>query len=156
MVGLTATGVAVHGWHPGESSIQELLNFAPHVRSGYTYIRDYLPDQHRIFHTSSIAFVPLTTLDSSGRPWVSLVASKAGTPGFMSSPSEAELVVEADVWDGDPIKSNLQPGEGEALISGLGIEWATRRRNKFAGLVKNVALEGEKLTLELQVTQTLG
>jgi hypothetical protein len=160
MAQFEAAMTALHGWHPGESSMQDLLNLTPHVRFAYSLVRDHLPDQHRTFHTSNIAFVPLTTLDSEGRPWVSLVASSAGTTGFVSSPSEVELVVEADVWPGDPIVRNFHGVGGKspagALISGVGIEWATRRRNKFAGVVKDINFESGKMRLDMRVTQTLG
>ncbi|CAE7197005.1 unnamed protein product [Rhizoctonia solani] len=118
-------------------------------------VRDHLPIQHRTFHTSNIAFLPLTTLDSHARPWVSLVASKSGKPGFVESPSEVELIINADVWEGDPVRDNLKEGKGK-LVAGVGVEWATRRRNKVAGVVRNVDWDGASMKLDLKVTQTLG
>ncbi|CAE6466166.1 unnamed protein product [Rhizoctonia solani] len=147
---------ALLGWHPGEYWMQSKLNVAQAVQFSYTMVRDHLPLQHRTFHTSNIAFLPLTTLDSEGRPWASLIASKDGKVGFVESPSEVELVINADVWDGDPARKNLEKGKGK-LVAGLGIEWATRRRNKFAGVVRNVEWgENGKMKLDMKVTQTLG
>ncbi|QRW23296.1 oxidoreductase FAD/NAD(P)-binding protein [Rhizoctonia solani] len=148
------TGVL--GWHPGEHWMQSKLDVAQAVRFAYTAVRDHLPLQHRTFHTSNIAFVPLTTLDSDGRPWVSLIASKDGKVGFVQSPSEIELIINGDVWDGDPARKNLEKGKGK-LVAGLGIEWATRRRNKFAGVIRDVEWdENGKMRLDMKVTQTLG
>ncbi|CAE6452227.1 unnamed protein product [Rhizoctonia solani] len=147
------TGVL--GWHPGELAMQSKLNYVQAVQFSYTMIRDHLPIQHRTFHTSNIAFLPITTLDSDSRPWVSLISSKSGKPGFVESPSEVELVVNADVWDGDPVRENLREGKNK-LLAGVGIEWATRRRNKIAGMVRNVDWDGKSMKLELRVTQTLG
>ncbi|KAJ1301932.1 hypothetical protein OPQ81_000771 [Rhizoctonia solani] len=146
---------ALLGWHPGESSMHSILNTSQAVQFGHTMVRDHLPFEHRTSHTSNIAFLAITTLDSEGRPWVSLVASKNGKPGFVESPSELELVVNADVWDGDPVRLNFDNGKGK-LIAGVGIEWATRRRNKFAGLVRDVTWDGELMKLDMKVTQALG
>ncbi|CAE6476846.1 unnamed protein product [Rhizoctonia solani] len=143
---------ALLGWHPGESAMHTQLNTTQAVQFGYTAVRDHLPLQHRTFHSSNLSFLPLTTLDSSGRPWVSLV-TKNGNPGFVESPSEVELVVDVDVWDGDPIRGNLGKGR---LIAGVGVEWTTRRRNKFAGVVRDVTWDGASVKLDLGVTQTLG
>ncbi|KDN45806.1 hypothetical protein RSAG8_04639, partial [Rhizoctonia solani AG-8 WAC10335] len=146
------TGVL--GWHPGELAMQFKLNYVQAVQFAYTS-RDHLPPQHRTFHTSNIAFLPLTTLDPESRPWVSLVSSKSGKPGFVESPSEVELVVNADVWDGDPVRENLREGKGK-LVAGVGIEWATRRRNKVAGVLRNVGWDGTSMKLDMKVTRTLG
>ncbi|KAG8686680.1 hypothetical protein FRC08_012369, partial [Ceratobasidium sp. 394] len=152
---------ALHGWHRGEAALQSALGLSESVRFDYTGVRDHMPNQHRIFHTSNIAFVPITTLDSSGRPWVSLLSSKAGTTGFITSPSEVELKIEAEVWEGDPITRNLKDFkvnflDDGPLLAGLGIEWASRRRNKFAGNFYEARLVGKHLSLGLRVTQTLG
>lgn len=152
---------ALHGWHKGEVELQTALNLAEHVRFDYTLVRDHMPSQHRIFHASNIAFVPFTTLDSDGRPWVSLLSSNAGTAGFITGPSEVELRIDADVWEGDPITRNIDNFkhpfiEGGPLVAGLGIEWASRRRNKFAGQLYEAKATGNHLYLGLRVTQTLG
>ncbi|KAJ1301929.1 hypothetical protein OPQ81_000768 [Rhizoctonia solani] len=135
--------------------MQSKLNYAQAVQTGYKLVRNYLTPQHRTFHTSNIPFLPLTSLDADARPWVSLVAAHNGKPGFVESPSELELVVNADVWDGDPVRLNFDNGKGK-LIAGVGIEWATRRRNKFAGVVRDVTWDGGRMRLDMKVTQTLG
>lgn len=161
MAMLDTSMTALHGWHKGELELQSALNLTEHVRFAYTQVRDHMPNQHQTFHTSNIAFVPLTTLDSQGRPWVSLLSSNAGTTGFITSPSAVELRVDADVWEGDPVTRNLRDLklsflEAGPLVAGLGIEWATRRRNKFAGQLYEAKFTGNHLYLGLRVTQTLG
>lgn len=158
---LDTSMTALHGWHKGELELQSALNLVENVRFEYTLVRDHMPNQHRTFHTSNIAFVPLTTLDSEGRPWVSLLSSSAGTTGFITSPSAVELRIDADIWEGDPVTRNLsnlklQFLEGGPLVAGLGIEWASRRRNKFAGQLYEAKFTGSHLYLGMRVTQTLG
>ncbi|QRV82230.1 pyridoxamine 5'-phosphate oxidase family protein [Ceratobasidium sp. AG-Ba] len=145
---------ALHGWHPGERALQSALGLAEIVRFDYTAVRDHMPNQHRVFHTSNIAFVPISTLDADDRPWVSLLSSKEGTVGFVKSASEVELRIDADVWAGDPI---LRRGEGNDLLAGLGIEWSSRRRNKFAGRIENLRMgEDGRMIFALKVNQTIG
>ncbi len=95
--------IALNGWHPGERSIQERLNFAGPMAMAYTWIDSSMPEQHRTFHTRNLPFVPITTLDSDGRPWSSIAAGRSGLPGFISSPNETELDVGVKIvaWGSD-------------------------------------------------------
>lgn len=106
-----------------------------------------MPEEHRVFYTHSIPFLPLTTRDATGRPWASLVSGGSINekgPGFVKSPSETELVMRLDLWEGDPILDNLdlfdeESGREESVsIAGLGIDFATRRRNIFSGWIERV------------------
>lgn len=150
----------LNGWHPGERGIQSRLNFADVVAMNYTWIENGMPDQHRNFHSHNLHFVPLTTLDAHGRPWSSLVAGSSGETGFISSPSDSELEMTLQLWAGDPILHNLESPtkrQDKRLIAGLGIEFATRRRNKFAGWVTNINRLGvNALQLRLHVNQAIG
>lgn len=146
------------GWHPGERAIQAKLNYARamDIYQGYTLVNDCLPHEHRIFHTKNLAFVPVTTLDGTGRPWGSLL-SKLGQPGFITSPDDTTLLMKVDIGDGDPIAENLScVGEGNKLIAGLGIEFSTRRRNKFAGSINFIQQSGSSMELTLKINQALG
>jgi hypothetical protein len=144
------------GWHPGERSIQEKLAYARamDMYRGYTMVEDCLPLEHQIFHNEKLSFVPVTTLDGTGRPWGSLL-SKSGQPGFITSPDDTTLVMKVDIGDGDPIIENVSCG-GEKLIAGLGIEFATRRRNKFAGRIASIERSDSSLQLTLKINQALG
>jgi ferredoxin-NADP reductase len=144
------------GWHPGEVAVQQKLGFADamNMDQGYLWVSDYMPPEHRIFHNQKLAFVPVTTLDPTGRPWGSLLSRKSGMPGFITSPDDTELVLHVDVIEGDPIIQNISGGRN--LIAGLGIEFSTRRRNKFAGSIKIAENSNSSMKLTLDVNQALG
>lgn len=60
---------------------------------------------------------------------------------------------------GDPIVDNLDGIErdGKILIAGLGIEFSTRRRNKFAGSVYEIRKAGELArNIKIHVNQAIG
>ncbi|KAG2138419.1 uncharacterized protein EDB93DRAFT_723490 [Suillus bovinus] len=146
---------ALRGWHPGEQAVQAVIHLPDRV--AITAIVDRLPEQHRIFHTSRLHFLPVTTLDQQGRPWASILCSNDGMPGFIASPTNTSLTVKARLWPGDPIIRNLsQFNDGKLLFSGIGLEVSTRRRNKFAGYVSNVSSRDLDVDITLVVTQALG
>jgi len=146
------------GWHPGERAIQAKLDYARamDMYQGYTMVDDCLPLQHRIFHNKNISFVPVTTLDNTGRPWGSLL-SQSGEPGFITSPDDTTLIMKVNVGDGDPLTENIsEANEGKKLIAGLGIDFSNRRRNKFAGRISSTKRLGSSMELTLKINQTLG
>lgn len=150
---------ALNGWHPGEVAVQGIINLPARVT--IDAVVNHLPEQHRLFHTTRLHFLPVTTLDERARPWVSLLTSKHGKPEFINSPTPTNLHIQAHVWAGDPIVHNLSDVHGQsphkrALISAIGIEVSTRRRNKFAGYILDAILEDETFTLNLAVNQALG
>jgi hypothetical protein len=138
---------ARHGWHPGELSIQRKLGFANAVTDGWSRISNFMPEQHCLFHTSNLPFFPIATLDEDGRPWASIVAGPTSEIGFVKSPDSRALSIHARLWEGDPLldtaKAWADQGRRKAtperfLTAGLGIEFSTRRRNKFAGPIRSV------------------
>ncbi|KAJ5387001.1 hypothetical protein N7509_009542 [Penicillium cosmopolitanum] len=138
--------VALHGWHPGEVAIQRHLGFADAVSDSWPIVARSMPDQHRLFHTSNLNFIPVTTIDKHGRPWASIMAGPGGEIGFVTSPSRQTLSIVARLWDGDPILETVAAWMKDSgiyetdshLIAGLGIEFSTRRRNKFAGRIDDI------------------
>ncbi|OJJ65810.1 hypothetical protein ASPBRDRAFT_189745 [Aspergillus brasiliensis CBS 101740] len=161
---------ALHGWHPGEVAIQRQLGYATAVSSHWTGVENQLREQHQIFHTSNLPFIPLTTTDADGRPWGGIVAGSTGTVGFVESPSLKSLVFRARLWNGDPILETLRWWESlesdqregkkaqeRLLTAGLGIEFSTRRRNKFAGKIDMVKAVSEKdYVFRVGITEALG
>jgi predicted pyridoxine 5'-phosphate oxidase superfamily flavin-nucleotide-binding protein len=152
---------AFKGWHPGEQAVQAIMSLPERVP--ISAIVNKLPEQHRIFHSTRLPYVSVTTLDAEGRPWASILYSSQGTPSFITSPTENSLHIQARLWPGDPIYTNLrnrnlecQAPQDQSLASGLGLEPTTRRRNKFAGRVSRALFDGYDLTLELSVIQALG
>ena len=152
---------ALHGWHPGERAVHRKLNYTndPAVSQLYMYIDGDMPHEHRVFHTTRLPFVPVTTLDDLGRPWGSILAGGDGKPGFIKSPSDTSLVLDAKVWEGEPLIENakLFGRKNQILVAGIGIEFPTRRRNKFAGRMSKLSRkEDGSCQLEFIVNQAIG
>jgi len=114
-------------------------------RAGRRMIRGFMPEQHREFFAAQpLAFVG--SIDARGRPWASLLAAR---PGFLHSPDPQTLRVDALPVPGDPLAANLAAG---APLGMLGIEFATRRRNRVNGTVAALDERG----FELRVRQSFG
>ncbi len=101
-------------------------------------IRDWMPDQHRLFFAQlPILFVAVP--DEAGWP---VATALAGLPGFVSSPDRRTLHIAASPsWD-DPAGAGLRAG---ALAGLLGIDLGTRRRNRANGTV--LAVDGHGFTV---------
>jgi ferredoxin-NADP reductase len=84
--------------------------------------------------------------DRDARPWVTLLS---GADGFTTSPDPHHLVIRAVPVAGDALESALSPGVDVGI---LGIELATRRRNRANG---HVASSGPD-ELTIQIDQTFG
>ncbi|KAL6238688.1 hypothetical protein BDW75DRAFT_200736 [Aspergillus navahoensis] len=154
---------ALQGWHPGETKLHNLLHFPSSLATRYTVIEPQLREQHRIFHTSNLPFIPLTVIDGDRRPWAGIAAGRSGETGFVSSPDLKTLIFGVRVWAGEPLAELLggwhgkEDGEG-SLTAGLGIEFSTQRRNKFAGVIRDVRVdEGEgEYVVRVEVNEALG
>jgi len=86
------------------------------------------------------------SVDAQRRPWASMLV---GEPGFIADPDDRHLQIEARPDLGDPLGSNLGIG---APLGLLGLEPATRRRNRLNGRVATV--EGRGFSVE--VDQSFG
>lgn len=133
-------------FHAGELAAQERAGVRQRMdvdaRRG---IRDYMPEQHRKFYAEQ-PFMVLSGLDESGQPWASL---RVGAPGFVSTPDEHTLRIAGRGLAGDPLAASWKVG---ALVGGLGIQPATRRRNRVNGVIS--ALDDNALTVT--VSQSFG
>lgn len=154
---------SLNGWHKGERTIQEKLGFHGAVSQSWTQIQGELPEQHRNFYSTCLPFIPITTLDSMGRPWSSILAGPDGEIGWASSETYDQLSMRAKVWDGDPLKANADyhvnttdASQRKMLIAGIGVQFSTRRRNKFAGLVKTIENQGGLLDICTSVDEAIG
>lgn len=128
-------------FHPGEEHIQERLGIKDMLAPvAGQFIRDFMPDQHRAFF-AQLPFLALGSVDEDGRPWASLVA---GEPGFVSSPDNRLLRIDAL-----PLFGALKDGQDIGL---LGIELETRRRNRLSGVVQDLNAH----SFEISVKQSFG
>lgn len=129
-------------WHRGEVAIQERVGMAGRMAElGPRVIRDHLTGQHRAFFPL-LPFAVLGSVDREGRPWATL---REGEPGFLHAPDPFRLRVEARRDPDDPAEAGLEDGDGVAL---LGIELATRRRNRLNGSVERAGPEGFAIRVE--------
>lgn len=158
---------ALHGWHAGEAAIQQKLGYHDAVASSWRVTENFMREQHRLFHTSNLNFLPITTLDEDGRPWASFAAGSNGAIGFVTSPDKNTLRLAVKLWHGDPMVDTLETWldpakrgetpEERFLIAGVGIEFSTRRRNKFAGRIQFVRkIADMKYEVELFINEALG
>lgn len=154
---------SLNGWHKGERAIQEKLGFHEAVSQSWTQIEGEMPEQHQIFYSTRLPFIPVTTLDSMGRPWSSILAGPDGEIGWASSVTYDRLSMRAAVWDGDPFKANTDyrthttdGSQRKMLIAGIGVEFSTRRRNKFAGSVEAIEKQGDLLDICTTVNEAIG
>jgi uncharacterized protein len=118
-------------FHAGELAAQHISGVAPRCSA----IRDSMPDQHRLFF-SALPFVLVATTDETGWPLATMLT---GVPGFVASPNARILHIEALPQAGDPVAPWLRSG---MPIGVLGIDLATRRRNRANGFVTGVDMDG--------------
>ncbi|MDM5179673.1 pyridoxamine 5'-phosphate oxidase [Massilia sp. CCM 8695] len=121
-------------FHEGELRAQALAG----VSSSGNGIRAFMPDQHRDFF-AALPFVLAGTVDADGRPRARVLSGK---PGFIDSPDPATLRIAVD-------DSGMQAGQALGL---LGLDFATRRRNRANGMVRSVGA-GELL---IEVRESFG
>jgi len=133
-------------WHAGERALQQRVGSAARLAEiGPQVVRDAMPLQHREFF-ESLPFVVAATVDAAGRPWASMLVGRAG---FMRSPDAQTLIVGAWPLAGDPLAEGLAP---DAPIALLGIEPATRRRNRMNGRIAAV----DASAIRVEVGQSFG
>ena len=129
-------------FHSDEIAAQVL---AGHLAKGRAAIRPFMPDQHRAFF-ALLPYLFTSTLDARGWPMASVLS---GRPGFAYSPDAATLRIDALPPSDDPAAS----GFAEAAPIGLiGLDLATRRRNRLNGRIDLVDARG----FEIEVAQSFG
>lgn len=128
-------------FHAGELRAQALAG----VNVSGAAIREFMPEQHRSFF-AALRFLLLATVDDAGWPVPTLLT---GAAGFVSSPDQRSLRIEAAAGAPDPVRALLRPGRPVGL---LGIDFNSRRRNRANGIVCAAGAE----TLDIAVTQSFG
>jgi predicted pyridoxine 5'-phosphate oxidase superfamily flavin-nucleotide-binding protein len=123
-------------WHPGEIAIQRSVGVADRMADvGRRVIRDHLIDQHREFYPL-LPFVVLGAVDPAGNAWATL---RGGRKGFMRAISPHRLNIRLPRDPDDPADAGQEDGDAVAL---LGIDLATRRRNRLNGMIGRSASGG--------------
>lgn len=115
-------------FHAGEQQVQERLGVRDIEDWARKVVRPTLPEQHRAFY-EALPFLVAAARDAEGRPWPTLLV---GEEGFVSSPDARTLSIAARLVPGDALQGSLAAG---ADLGILGIELATRRRNRVNGRV---------------------
>ncbi|MGH1559179.1 pyridoxamine 5'-phosphate oxidase family protein [Caulobacter segnis] len=129
-------------FHAGELAAQARAGLhAP----GMTGIRPFMPDQHRDFF-ALLPYLFVATVDAAGWPIATVLT---GEPGFISSPDPTTLVVAAAPRAGEPGHQQFRAGRP---FGALGLDFATRRRNRANGVIEAADAGG----LRLKVLQSFG
>jgi predicted pyridoxine 5'-phosphate oxidase superfamily flavin-nucleotide-binding protein len=113
-----------HPFHAGERAAQDRAGVAPRSAA----IRDWMPEQHRAFF-AALPFLLAATTDGEGCPVATVLT---GQPGFIASPDARTLRIDAVPDQADPAARWFVPGVSVGL---LGIDLATRRRNRANGVI---------------------
>lgn len=133
-------------YHAGERAVQTRAGVRERVEQmGRRMIRDFMPDQHRLFF-AELPFVIAGTVGGDGQPWASILV---GYPGFVRSPDPWTLRIDGEFGFGDPAGGQLRVGSAIGL---LGIQPETRRRNRMNGTVTAVDASG----FTVRVVQSFG
>ena len=116
----------INPFHDGERAAQERAGVGNVAEWAGGFIRDYLPEQHRAFHTAQ-PFLIVSGGDGEGRTWATLIE---GPDGFATSPDPRHVHLNTQLRADDPLAIAFATGTDTGV---LGIELATRRRNRFSG-----------------------
>lgn len=131
-------------FHPGELEAQRIAGVGDVASRSGAFIRDHMPEQHRAFYEAQ-PFLIAASSDADGRVWTTIIE---GSDGFIRSPDPGRLTLATSIDPQDPLVRSFDRG---ADIGVIGIELATRRRNRFSGAISRTGSE-----LSVQILQTFG
>ena len=154
----SAAGVKESPFHVGEQAVQSRLGVRDIAEQmGQAMIRPFMPEQHReFFNGLSYLFVGIRAEDSFPRAEI-----LTGDPGFITSPDNQRLHISIPIGHQTLAIQQLIPGRAVGL---LGIDLATRRRNRVNGVVtavldneagKGVGI-GDRLQIEITIAESFG
>lgn len=132
-------------YHAGEQELHDRLGRKEHQeRMARNIHRPYMPKQHQEFF-AQLPFLVAGSVDQEGWPWASILFGK---PGFIEAPNDRSFSIGGGKISGDPFWENAVAG---APLGFVGIELATRRRNRLNGVAR--AADGSLL---IDVVQSFG
>jgi len=129
--------VVASPFHRDELEAQRRAGGGPRGAS----VRTFMPDQHRSFF-ALLPYLVIGVADERGWPVASMLT---GEPGFAHSPDPATLRIDAVLDRGDPASFALRAGQEIGI---LGIDFATRRRNRVNGMI--AALDATGFTVAVR------
>jgi predicted pyridoxine 5'-phosphate oxidase superfamily flavin-nucleotide-binding protein len=133
-------------FHTGEVAAQAQLGIHDKMQAiGASYIRPYFLEQHLDFY-NQLPFIVVAACDENGLPWVTILT---GEPGFISSTDDQHLQITSQLAQGDALEKSLLVGASVGLI---GIEFATKRRNRANGKLSGIHNDG----LSFKVSHSYG
>lgn len=124
-------------FHAGELAAQAAAGVD--ASGGAAGIRSFMPDQHRDFF-ALLPYFFMATVDEDGWPVATVLT---GEPGFVQSPDPTSLAVAALPRAGEPGAELFRAGRP---FGALGLDFATRRRNRVNGVITAADEEGLALT----------
>lgn len=141
-------------FHDGERAAQARVGLAEKLEPiGQRIIRPTMPDEHRELF-EKLPYLVLGAVDAGGQPYATMIAG-AGPDGddddddapgegggFVRTPDDHTLQIGALPRRGDPVRAILEERRPGQPVGVLGIELATRRRNRANGEVLAVAEDG--------------
>jgi predicted pyridoxine 5'-phosphate oxidase superfamily flavin-nucleotide-binding protein len=129
-------------FHEVSREIQQRLGVAERVdAAGRRGVTARLTQQYRDFF-AQLRFVVAGARDAQGQPWATMLF---GAPGFIDTAADQSLFLHAHPLGGDPLETAIEPGKAIGL---LGIEPATRRRNRVVGKAGTVGATGFSIDVE--------
>ena len=131
-------------FHIGEQQVQSKLGVRDIESWAKKVVRPFMTEEQSAFYTS-LPFLVAGARDQAGRPWATLLV---GPDGFVDAPDTETLRIDARPVPGDALEGALERGSELGL---LGIELATRRRNRVNG-----RLGDSSDVLLFQVEQSFG
>ena len=134
----------INPFHEGELKAQARAGVGDVAQWAGGFIRDHLPEQHRNFHTN-VPFLVVSGADAQGQTWITMLD---GPDGFATSPDPRRIDLTTALDTTDPLEESFAQGSD---ISVLGIELATRRRNRFSGHI-----HGSDAGYTIDIRQTFG
>lgn len=115
-------------FHAGELAVQKKAGAGDIARFAAGFVIDYLPAQHRAFY-QSLPFLVMAARDDQNRPWASILE---GPDDFVTAPDPTRMVIAARPTEDDPLAGAISCDRDIGI---LGIDLATRRRNRINGRI---------------------
>jgi predicted pyridoxine 5'-phosphate oxidase superfamily flavin-nucleotide-binding protein len=129
-------------FHAGERAVQERVGVRERIASrAGAAIRDFMTEQHRRFF-ASLTNLPIAIVDRLGLPVATMLS---GPRGFVSASDERTLRIAVLPDVDDAVSASLIVG---AAVGVLGIDLATRRRNRANGRIVAVDEGGFTVAVE--------